>query len=80
MNASNPNFLARCARCLLKGLCEQCPAKSWMEHGTLDTPVGYLCRVAQAQALDLGLLKEGERSWEVEDWRERVNAFGERKS
>ena len=33
-----------------------------------------------AQALDLGLLKEDERSWEVEDWRERVNAFGDRKS
>jgi len=30
------------------------------------------------EALDLGLLKEGERSWEVEDWREMANAFGER--
>ncbi|MEI6102807.1 MAG: radical SAM protein [Methanothrix sp.] len=80
MKATNPDYLTRCARCFLKGLCEQCPAKSWMEHGTLDTPVDYLCQVAHAQALYLGLLKEGEWAWEVEDWRERVKAFGERKS
>jgi radical SAM protein with 4Fe4S-binding SPASM domain len=67
MSAENPDYLARCARCFLKGLCEQCPAKSWMEHGTLDTPVDYMCQVAHAQALDLGLLKEGEKAWEVED-------------
>jgi hypothetical protein len=65
--------LARCARCFLKGLCEQCPAKSWAEHGTLDTPVEYLCRVAHAQARDLGLLQDGERSWEVTDWHSRVD-------
>jgi radical SAM protein with 4Fe4S-binding SPASM domain len=70
--ASNPDYLARCARCFLKGLCEQCPAKSWMEHGTLDKPVDYLCRVAHAQALDLGLLKDGENAWEVVDWREKI--------
>ncbi|NMB79293.1 MAG: radical SAM protein, partial [Methanomicrobiales archaeon] len=39
MKATSPDYLSRCARCFLKGLCEQCPAKSWMEHGTLDTPV-----------------------------------------
>ncbi len=50
-----------------------------MEHGTFDTPVEYLCRVAHAQALDLGLLNEGERSWEVEDWGERIKAFGDKK-
>ncbi|MEI8183897.1 MAG: hypothetical protein WCG29_14460, partial [Desulfomonile sp.] len=32
IKASNPEYLARCAQCFLKGLCEQCPAKSWMEH------------------------------------------------
>jgi radical SAM protein with 4Fe4S-binding SPASM domain len=69
MKAKNPDYLARCARCFLKGLCEQCPAKSRMEHGTLDTPVEYLCQVAHAQALDLGLLKEGETAWNVMDWR-----------
>jgi len=72
MKATNPDYLARCARCFLKGLCEQCPAKSWMEHGTLDTPVEYFCQVAYAQALDLGLLQKGEHAWEVEDWRERL--------
>jgi radical SAM protein with 4Fe4S-binding SPASM domain len=70
--AENPDYLARCARCFLKGLCEQCPAKSWMEHGTLDTPVEYLCEVAHAQARYLGLLEDGEMAWEVEDWKGRI--------
>ena len=70
--ATNPDYLARCARCFLKGLCEQCPAKSWAEHGTLDTPVEYLCQVAHAQARDLGLLRDGERAWEVSDGRSRT--------
>jgi len=73
--ATNPEYLRRCARCFLKGLCEQCPAKSWSEHGTLDTPVEYLCQVAHAQARYLGLLVEGEQSWEVTDWKERIAAF-----
>jgi radical SAM protein with 4Fe4S-binding SPASM domain len=72
LRASNPDYLRRCARCFLKGLCEQCPAKSWSEHGTLDTPVEYLCEVTHAQAQYLGLLGEGERAWEVADWRERI--------
>jgi len=70
--ATNPDYLARCARCFLKGLCEQCPAKSWAEHGTLDTPVEYLCRVAHVQARDLGLIGSGECAWEVENWKERI--------
>jgi MoaA/NifB/PqqE/SkfB family radical SAM enzyme len=75
--ATNPEYLRRCARCFLKGLCEQCPAKSWMEHGTLDTPVEYLCRVAHGQARYLGLVAESENAWEVEPevWRERVTQF-----
>ncbi|NQT16237.1 MAG: hypothetical protein HQ582_25995 [Planctomycetes bacterium] len=75
--ARNPEYLARCARCFLKGLCEQCPAKSWSEHGTLDTPVEYLCEVAHAQARFLGLLEEDENAWDVEDWRERIEAMTE---
>ncbi len=74
--ATNPDYLARCARCFLHGLCEQCPAKSWSEHGVLDTPVEYLCRMAHAQAEDLGLLAPGERGWEVEDWQGRQVAEG----
>ncbi|MGD0216783.1 MAG: radical SAM protein [Desulfobaccales bacterium] len=70
--ATNPDYLDRCARCFLKGLCDQCPAKSWSEHGTLDTPVEYFCRVAHAQAWDLGLLEENEHAWEVENWKERI--------
>ena len=75
LRATNIEYLNRCARCFLKGLCEQCPAKSWMEHGTLDTPVEYLCAVAHAQARYLSLLKETEKTWEIEDWRERVKRF-----
>ncbi len=75
--ATNPDYLRRCARCFLKGLCEQCPAKAWQEHGTLDTPVEYLCDVAHAQARYLGLFGESECAWEVEReaWRERVTRF-----
>jgi radical SAM protein with 4Fe4S-binding SPASM domain len=70
LRAINPEYLRRCARCSLKGLCEQCPAKSWSEHGTLDTPVEYLCEVAHAQARHLGWLGEKERGWEAKDRRE----------
>ena len=65
MRATNPDYLRRCAKCFLKGLCEQCPAKSWAETGTLDTPVEYLCEVAHAQARYLGWLGEREKGWEV---------------
>ena len=72
LEAQNPDYLARCAKCFLKGLCEQCPAKSWTEHGTLDTPVEYLCATAQAQARWLGWLGDREKPWEVEDWAARL--------
>jgi MoaA/NifB/PqqE/SkfB family radical SAM enzyme len=78
LRATNPEYLNRCGRCFLKGLCEQCPAKSWMENGTLDTPVEYLCGVAHAQARYLGLVGEQENAWEVDAWRERVERFSNR--
>ena len=68
MRATDPDYLARCAACFLKGLCEQRPAKSWAEHGTLDTPVEYLFQVAHAQARWLGWLCGNERGWEVHEW------------
>lgn len=73
MKAANKDYLHRCARCFLKGLCVQCPAKSWAEHGTLDTPVEYFCSIAHAQARYLGLLKEDEKAWEVTEWKECVS-------
>ena len=73
--ATNPDYLARCARCFLKSFCEQCPAKSWTEHGKLDTPVEYLCEAAHAQARYVGLLKNGEMAWEVSDWEERIKSL-----
>lgn len=78
LRAANPDYLRRCARCFLKGLCDQCPARSWQEHGTLDTPVEYLCEVAHAQARYFGLLEGGEHSWEIpaDVARSRVIRFG----
>jgi radical SAM protein with 4Fe4S-binding SPASM domain len=70
--ATNPDYLRRCASCFLKGLCEQCPARSWSEHGTLDTPVEYVCDVTHEQARDLGMLLPGESAWEIDDWKARV--------
>ncbi len=70
--ATNPEYLRRCAVCFLKGLCEQCPAKSWAESGTRETPVEVLCEVAHEQARDLGLLEPGESAWQIEDWKARV--------
>lgn len=69
--AGNAEYLVRCANCFLKGLCDQCPAKSWMEHGDLDTPVEYFCEIAHAQARDLGILEDGERAWEIGDCKQR---------
>jgi radical SAM protein with 4Fe4S-binding SPASM domain len=77
LKATHPDYLSRCARCFLKGLCEQCPGKSWTEHGTLDTPVEYLCEIAHAQAQYLGLLGEDEMGWEVRDWERRIDNLSE---
>ncbi len=75
MKATDPLYLERCGHCFLRGMCDQCPAKSWSEHGTLDTPVEYLCEIAHAQALYLGLLQPGEKAWEVNNWQERQNSL-----
>jgi len=75
LRSRNPEYLGRCGRCFLKGLCEQCPAKSWGENGTLDTPTDYFCRIAHTQARYLGLIKEDEFAWEAEDWKDRIKSF-----
>lgn len=73
--ATNPEFLQCFAVCFLNGLCKQCPAKSWMETVTLDTPLEYLCEVAHAQARYLGLIGESEKAWEVTAGKEGVERF-----
>jgi radical SAM protein with 4Fe4S-binding SPASM domain len=75
IRATNTEYLSRCAHCFIKGLCEQCPAKSWSEHGTLDTPVEYLCDVAHIQAHYLGLLSENEKAWSInpDEYQERID-------
>jgi radical SAM protein with 4Fe4S-binding SPASM domain len=68
----NPEYLERCAKCFLRNLCEQCPAKAWSETGTLDTPVQFLCDVTHTLARGLGWLSENELAWQVEDWKNRI--------
>ena len=80
IKATNPDYLNRCAKCFLKGFCEQCPAKSWMEFGTMDTPVEYLCGIAHVQARFLGLINEEEKAWQVQDYKERIKNFCEKEA
>ncbi len=63
LEATHPLYLERCSRCFLKALCELCPARSWSEHGNLDQPVDYLCRLTHAQATKAGILKLGRKAW-----------------
>ncbi len=77
LQATNPHYLERCAMCFLKSLCEQCPAKSWIETGQLDTPIDLLCSSTHAEARWLGLIGQDEDAWEVRDWRPRIEkTFG----
>lgn len=73
--SDNKDFLSKCAKCFLRPICEQCPGKAWSEHGTLDSPVEYLCDITHAQARDLGLLSEVERGWEIADSENRIERF-----
>ncbi len=61
--SQDPEYTERCGRCFLKALCQQCPARSWSEHGTLDTPIEYLCEITHAQARAAGILGKEERAW-----------------
>ena len=78
VKATNPEYLKKCSKCFLKGLCLQCPSRAWSENGTFDSPVEYLCKVAHKEAQDLGLLKGDEKGWEVTDWKERIKKLEEK--
>jgi len=78
--STNPEYFNHCARCLIRPLCEQCPAKSWLEHGTLDTPVEHLCAAAHAQAERMGLLRTDEKAWNVLDWEGRSEIVSNNRS
>ncbi len=65
IRVNNKEYQEKCQQCFLKSFCEQCPAWSWMEHGVLDESVEYLCEIAHTEARWLGLLKEGEKAWEI---------------
>ena len=61
LRAVNPQYLERCAKCFLKGLCEQCPAKSWVETGSLDTPIDLLCMCTHAEGALVGPDRSGRK-------------------
>jgi radical SAM protein with 4Fe4S-binding SPASM domain len=75
ITSSNSMFLQKCARCFLRGLCEQCPAKSYAENGTLDTPIDYYCNIAHEIARYIGLINEREFGWQVDDWQNRLQSL-----
>ena len=73
---ANPEYSERCGRCFLRGLlCDQCPAKSWMENGTLDSPVEYLCKIAHSKARLIGILNDKEMAWDAYDGQSRMARF-----
>jgi radical SAM protein with 4Fe4S-binding SPASM domain len=72
LEAHHSEYFLRCARCFLRGLCDSCPANSWMEYGFLDFPVEHLCQVTHEYARFLGLLSPSENAWDVSDWESRV--------
>lgn len=72
IQATNEEYIERCANCFLRNLCEQCPAKSYSETGTLDTPVEYYCKIAHALARDFGWLGKSENAWEIKNWENRI--------
>jgi radical SAM protein with 4Fe4S-binding SPASM domain len=63
----------KCRTCPAISLCGQCPAWSYLEHGDLETPVEYLCGVAQQRAHTFrdGYQKEGNGD-EQSAWQEAV--------
>jgi radical SAM protein with 4Fe4S-binding SPASM domain len=73
LEALNSDYINRCGKCFLRNLCQQCPAKSWSENGTLDTPIEYYCEITHTLARELGWLDESEYAWEVKDWMVRVS-------
>ena len=75
LEANNRDYIVRCAKCFLKSLCKQCPAESWLENGTLDTPCEYHCKIAHVQGRFLGLISQNELAWEVRDWEKRLSNF-----
>lgn len=76
LTPENPEYIERCHRCFLRGLlCDQCPAKSWMENGTLDSPVEYLCKIAHCKARLIGILNHGESAWNIKNGKRRMVRF-----
>ncbi len=47
--AAAPPLAAPCRACDARVYCARCPAWSWIETGTLDAPVEYLCGIARAR-------------------------------
>jgi radical SAM protein with 4Fe4S-binding SPASM domain len=49
MRMINADYLSRCAKCPIKPICYQCPATSWSENGTMDSPSEYFCAITKVK-------------------------------
>ncbi len=77
LKGEHPRFKERCAVCFLRSFCHACPANNLAETGSLDEPADYFCRLTHASAEFIGVLKPGEKAWEVAQWRERIAGLPE---
>lgn len=55
LREQKPRGEYRCLQCDLLFMCRQCPGWAFLEHGTLETPVDYVCRVTHRLAQELGI-------------------------
>jgi radical SAM protein with 4Fe4S-binding SPASM domain len=44
----------RCTSCAIAGACDSCPGWSTLEHGTLESPVDYMCEINHRRAEAFG--------------------------
>ena len=70
---TNPLYLDRCGKCVLRPACPLCPACSWMECGDLEVISEYHCLVMHAEARLLGFINNHEKGWEIQTLR-KLNA------
>jgi radical SAM protein with 4Fe4S-binding SPASM domain len=59
MRSDNKGFLESCRSCPIISLCKWCPARAYLEKGSMDTWVSYFCQVAHERAKALAYGKIG---------------------
>ncbi len=69
-------FVEKCSSCIMFSFCENCPAKAFAEHKSLE-PVEYFCEISTLTARKLGIIGEDEFPWNVFDCEEKIRKFKE---